>query len=152
MIKPKKKIIDIVNQTNRKLNQSNVVKKNHILLISISGGQDSICAFFMLLQLKKQWKWSFGLIYCNHLWQKDSFYTSSFIVQLASIFQIPLYCPITSIKIFNEYQSRYWRYDIFYRISFFYSYELVTTGHTSSDKIETILFQLIRGTSTQSLT
>ena len=152
MIKQKKKLIDIVNQTNMKLNQSNVVKKNHILLISISGGQDSICAFFMLLQLKKQWKWSFGLIYCNHLWQKDSFYTSSFIVQLASIFQIPLYCPITSIKIFNEYQSRYWRYDIFYRISFFYNYELVTTGHTSSDKIETILFQLIRGTSTQSLT
>lgn len=152
MIKEKKKTVNLVNQISTELIQNNVIKKNQYILISISGGQDSICVFFILLQLKRQWKWSFGIIYCNHLWQPNSFYTSSFIIELASIFHIPMYCSVTSAKIFNEYQSRYWRYNIFYRLSFFYHYDIISTGHTLSDKIETILFQLIRGTSTPSLT
>lgn len=152
MIKQGKKPINLVNQITTKINQINVIKKNQIILISLSGGQDSVSIFFILLHLKKQWNWSFGIIYCNHLWQQNAFYTSCFILKIASIFYIPMYCLVTPITIFNECQSRYWRYDVFYRISFFYNYEFISTGHTSSDKIETILFQLIRGTSPKSLT
>jgi len=152
MIKQGKKPINLVNQIITKITQINVIKKNQIILISLSGGQDSVSIFFILLQLKKQWNWSFGVIYCNHLWQQNAFYTSCFILKIVCIFNIPMYYPVTSTTIFNECQSRYWRYDIFYRISFFYNYQFISTGHTSSDKIETILFQLIRGTSPNSLT
>lgn len=153
MTKQKNKTnVHLINKLNNRIIQNNYIKKNKYILISISGGQDSICLFFIFLQLKKQWNWSFGIIYCNHLWQKNSFYTILLIIKLAYIFKIPVYYTITPNKIFNEYKSRYWRYNTLYRISFFYNYTIITTGHTSSDKIETILFQFTRGTSTKSLT
>ncbi len=146
------KTIYLLNKINNTIIKKNYIKKNQRILISISGGQDSICMFFILFQLKKQWNWAFGIIFCNHLWQQNSFYTAFLIIKLAYIFKIPIYYEITSNTIFSEYRSRNWRYSAFYRISFFYNYEVVTTGHTSSDKIETILFQLMRGTSTKNLT
>lgn len=151
MIK-KKKTINLLNNISNNITNINVIKQNQYILISISGGQDSIGLFFILLQLKRQWKWSFGIIYCNHLWQKNAFFANLLVVQLAYMFQIPVYCAITPNKIFKEHQCRYWRYDIFYRISYFYNYKIISTGHTSSDKVETILFQLIRGRSTKNLT
>lgn len=144
--------INILNNINKYIIQANTIKKNQFILISISGGQDSICMFFILLQLKKQWGWTFGIVYCNHLWQQNSFYTTSLILKLGLLFKIPVYITIPIIKIFNEKQARYWRYDSFYRLSFFYNYEIIVTGHTYSDKTETILFQLTRGSSTKSLT
>lgn len=148
----KKKPINLLNTISNSITNIHLIKQNQYILISISGGQDSICVFFIFLQLKKQWKWAFGIIYCNHLWHKNTFFANLLVVQLAYIFKIPIYCAITSNKIFNEHHSRHWRYDTFYRISCFYNYKIITTGHTSSDKVETILFQLIRGTSTKSLT
>ena len=62
MIKQGKKPINLVNQITIKINQINVIKKNQIILISLSGGQDSVSIFFILLHLKKQWNWSFGII------------------------------------------------------------------------------------------
>ncbi len=152
MIKKKKQTINLLNNINNILINNNLIKENQCILISISGGQDSICIFFILLQLKRQWKWAFGIIFCNHLWQKSVFSANLLVVQLAHIFKIPVYCTITPNKAFNEHQSRYWRYNIFYRISCFYNYNIITTGHSSSDKVETILFQLTRGSSTKSLT
>lgn len=152
MLKEKKKTVNLLNSVNMSINDTHLIKQTQYILISISGGQDSICVFFIFLQLKKQWKWSFGVVYCNHLWQKNTFFANLLVVQLIYMFKIPIYCAITPNKIFNENQSRYWRYDTFYRISFFYNYKIISTGHTSSDKVETILFQLIRGTSTKSLT
>ena len=144
--------INILNNINKYIIQTNTIKKNQFILISISGGQDSICMFFILLQLKKQWGWTFGIVYCNHLWQQNSFYTTSLILKLGLLFKIPVYITIPIIKIFNEKQARYWRYDSFYRLSFFYNYKIIVTGHTYSDKTETVLFQLTRGSSTKSLT
>lgn len=152
MIKKKTQIINLVNKINTILQKNTLIKPNDYILISISGGQDSICVFFLFLHLKRQWKWSFGIIYNNHLWQKNAFFTNDLVIELAYIFQIPVYCIVAPNKIFNENKSRHWRYNTFYRISFFYNYKLVSTGHTSSDKIENILFQLTRGTSGKSLT
>ncbi len=152
MIKKKKHIINLVNKINTILQKNTLIKPNDYILISISGGQDSICVFFIFLHLKRQWKWSFGIVYNNHLWQKNAFFTNNLVIELAYIFQIPVYCIVAPNKNFNENKSRYWRYNTFYRISFFYNYKLISTGHTSSDKIENILFQLTRGTSGKSLT
>ncbi len=149
-MKKKQQTSNLLNTINNNIINTHLLQKNQCVLLSISGGQDSICVFFIFIQLRKQWNWKFGIIFCNHLWQKNTFFTTLLIIQLAYIFKIPIYCTITTNKIFNEYQSRYWRYSIFYRISCFYNYKIITTGHTSSDKIETILFQMIRGSSTKS--
>lgn len=141
----------LLNKINNNIYNNNIVKNKQCVLIAISGGQDSICLFFIFIQLKNQWNWSLGIIYCNHLWQKTSFYSGLLIIRIAFIYKIPIYYAITTNKIFSEQNSRSWRYSIFYRISFFYNYQVITTGHTASDKIETILFQLMRGASSENL-
>ena len=146
-----KTIINLLNNIHTNIFDSNIIKKRTSILIAISGGQDSICLFFIFIQLKKQWQCCFGIIYCNHLWQINSFYTGSLILKIAYIFNISIYYVTTADKVFNEQTSRDWRYTIFYRIIFFYNYKIISSGHTASDKTETILFQFIRGTSLKSL-
>jgi len=144
-------IIDLVNKTHVTITKQNLVSSTQFILIAISGGQDSICLFFILLQLKNQWKWDFGVLYCNHFWQTDSFYTSSLIFRVGFIFSIPAYLNLPSENIFSEQKSRNWRYYSFKRLSYFYNYDIIFTGHTATDRIETIILNLIRGTSTRGL-
>lgn len=150
--KNKNELIDLVNKTYVTITKQNLVRPTEFILITVSGGQDSICLFFILLQLKKQWKWNFGILYCNHFWQIEAFYTSSLIFKLGFLFLIPAYLSLPSENIFSEQKSRNWRYSKFRRLSHFYNYNIVVTGHTATDRIETILLQLIRGTSTRGLT
>jgi tRNA(Ile)-lysidine synthase TilS/MesJ len=70
---------------------------------------------------------------------------------LGFFFLIPAYLSLPSENIFSEQKSRTWRYCQFERISNFYNYNIIFTGHTSTDRIETILIQLLRGTSTRGL-
>lgn len=145
------KIINLINQTHLTITKQNVISPTQFILITISGGQDSLCLFFILLHLKKQWKWHFGLLYCNHFWQIDSFYINSLICKLGFFFLLPAYLSLPSENIFSEQKSRTWRYGQFGRLSNFYKYDIIFTGHTSTDKIETVLLQLIRGTGTRGL-
>ena len=145
------KTINLINQTHLTLTKQNIVSPTQFILITVSGGQDSLCLFFILLHFKKQWKWHFGLLYCNHFWQIDSFYINSLIFKLGFFFLIPAYLSLPSENIFSEQKSRTWRYRQFNRLSTFYKYDIIFTGHTSTDKIETVLLQLLRGTGTRGL-
>ena len=144
-------IISLINQTNKTITNQNIIKSRQFILITISGGQDSLCLFFILLQLKKQWKWHLGISYCNHFWQIDSFYTNSLVFKLGLLFLIPAYLNLPSENIFSEQKSRTWRYRQFERLNYFYDYDIIVTGHTATDRIETILLHLTRGTSTRGL-
>ena len=145
------KLINLVNKTHEIITKQNLIKPKEFILVTMSGGQDSICLFFILLQLKRQWKWNFGILYCNHFWQINAFYTSSIILNLSFLFLIPTYLSLPSENIFSEKKSRNWRYYQFNRLSFFYKYGIITTAHTATDRIETTFFQLIRGTGTRGL-
>ena len=145
------KLINLVNKTHEIIIKQNLIKPRKFILVTLSGGQDSICLFFILLQLKRQWEWNFGVLYCNHFWQINAFYTSSIILNLSFLFLIPTYLSLPSQNIFSEKKSRNWRYYQFKRLSFFYKYEIITTAHTATDRIETTFFQLIRGTGTRGL-
>ena len=149
--KKSNEIINLINQTNRIITNQNIIKPTQFILITISGGQDSLCLFFILLQLKRQWKWHFGIFYSNHFWQIDSFYINSLVFKLGFLFSIPSYLSLPSENIFSEQKSRTWRYRQFKRLNHFYNYDIIITGHTATDRIETILLNLIRGTSTRGL-
>lgn len=96
-----------------------LLKPNQLLLVTVSGGQDSVCLFLILLHLKNQWKWKIHIVYCNHLWQTDSFFITKQLVKFTKLFQTPLYLAITSMNILNEKDARNWRYSIFSRIGIF---------------------------------
>jgi tRNA(Ile)-lysidine synthase len=126
-------------------------KSNQSLLLTISGGQDSIFLLFLFLHLHKKWNLQLNFLFCNHLWQKDSFYTTIHIMRIVYILKIPCFFILNTKKIKTEEKARSWRYLNFYRILYFYKYNIIFTGHTSSDQIETIFLNILRGCGTHGI-
>ena len=147
----KQKTIELVNFLHHLVVKKKLLKSNQSMILAISGGQDSISLLFIFIQLKNQWNWELSIIYCNHLWQKDSFYTMLHLFKLAYLLGLPLYLTVTLQKILTENKVRNWRSLTFQRIIAFYYLRLIVTGHSKSDRIETGFFNLFRGSGTQGI-
>lgn len=120
-------------------------------MLAISGGQDSACLIGMAAQMREQWRCSFGIISCNHLWQRDSFHGLFHVCRLAFLIRQPIYFVVAPFNILNEANARGWRYNSLQRIGGFYHFSTVCTGHTASDRIETVFFNFVRGSGTRGL-
>ena len=55
------------------------------LLLALSGGQDSMVLFSLLLQERKQIRCKVHLCWCNHLWHSDAFYAMHHLMRLSLI-------------------------------------------------------------------
>ena len=88
----------------------------------------------------------FGLLWCNHFWQKESFHTMLHVAKVNLCFSSTMcfYLPIESVLC--EQNAREWRHKSIQRTCAFFHYECCTQGHTKSDRVETILFNILRGT------
>lgn len=142
----------LVNKVRNFIIKKNLVFENQNILIAFSGGQDSLSLLIFILQFKNQFQFSFGLISCNHLWSLDHIYKLSHLLKISFIIYKPIFFSIASKKRFTESKARTWRYSLMYRISSFYNYEIVITGHTLTDQIETLLLNLYRSSSKSGLT
>ena len=145
----KQKTIELVNFLHQLVIKKKLLKSNQSMILAISGGQDSISLLFIFIQLKNQWNWKLSIIYCNHLWQKDSFYTMLHLFKLSYLLNVPLYLAVTLQKVLTEQKARNWRSLTFQRITGFYLFSVIVTGHSKSDRIETGFFNLFRGSGTQ---
>nr|YP_009106298.1 hypothetical chloroplast RF62 [Interfilum terricola]AIT95146.1 hypothetical chloroplast RF62 [Interfilum terricola] len=143
----KKKIILFINKINKNLIKKKLLSPDQKILIGFSGGQDSFCLFLVFYQLKNQWNYHLNFIYCNHLWQIESFYLKKNIFKFFYLFKLPFLVAIPSKKIINEEKARNWRLNCFKRMKFFYQYNIILTGHTGNDRLETLIFNFFRGSS-----
>jgi hypothetical protein len=245
------KNFEIVNTVQQTIQCKQLVNPDEYALLAVSGGQDSIGLLITFYFLKTQWNWMGGMIWCHHLWQKDSFYTMVQLARLGFCFQLPTYFAInsdvsstssvrllskprkgvaspplvepkamtnlvcfpafttseanafkdlknmrrppkvfappkvegeskdmkylrllpstppkvvggekekvkegarkdnkgfkTSKTVFTEKNARDWRHRLNQRICFFYNYNFCVQGHNGSDRVETVLFNLMRG-------
>ena len=120
-------------------------KGSHILM-AVSGGQDSLCLARLLSDLSPKWQWSLGLVHCDHRWRPDSAENSTHVLQLARSWDIPAWAAIAESPPDSEAAARQWRYETFSQLASSHGYSYVVTGHTASDRAETVLYNLIRGT------
>lgn len=141
----KKKHLSFINSFEEKLRKKTTLTPNKKITLGVSGGQDSICLLYLFFLLEIQWKFSLQLSYCNHLWQIDSFHTMRELIKFCFVLKFPLNCILSSKNVSTETEARNWRYQSLKRLLFFYTSTSLVTGHTGSDKIETILFNLLKG-------
>lgn len=146
----KKKTISLVSKVEELLRKE-IVKPNQTLLLMVSGGQDSICLLIIFLQFQNKWSFNLGLIWCNHLWQSKSFYSTKHLFKIAHLLDLPIYYTLPLTPIFNERLARDWRYKSTQKVAQFYQYKIVITGHTASDRVETMILNLIRGSGSAGL-
>ncbi len=134
------------------LRQRSLIPKNSRILIAVSGGQDSLCLARLLIDLQDKWHWSLGLIHCDHGWRADSAENAAHVVALASAWQMPVRVEVAADSLVkSEAAARQWRYAVFERLARLQGYSHVVTGHTQSDRAETVLYNILRGTGTDGL-
>jgi len=121
------------------------------LLVAVSGGQDSLCLVKLLLDLQPKWGWQLGIAHCDHCWRADSQANAHHVKKLAQSWGVAFYLETAVEPVNSEAAARNWRYQALSAIAQDHNYQYIITGHTASDRAETLLYNLIRGTGADGL-
>lgn len=138
-------------QLHRTLKVRQLLPPQHRFLIAVSGGQDSLCLVKLLLDLQPKWDWDMAIAHCDHRWRTDSAANAQHIAHLAALWHLPYYQKTASEPLKSEATARDWRYQVFSEIALDFNYPTLVTGHTQSDRAETLLHNLLRGTGADGL-
>ena len=122
------------------------------LLLAISGGQDSMALLGLLLELQHQHRWTLQLWHGDHGWHANSTTVAA---------ELQKWCNRQDLKLElrrapgelarTEAAARRWRYDTLEGLARGSGADVVT-GHTASDRAETMLLQVARGSDLAGLT
>jgi tRNA(Ile)-lysidine synthase len=122
------------------------------LLVAVSGGQDSLCLIQLLLDLQSKWQWQLAIAHCNHRWRTDADANAVHVRNLAVAWAVPYFEAIAPADLAKtEDAARNWRYQALAELAQVNQYEAVVTGHTASDRAETLLYNLLRGSGSDGL-
>lgn len=138
-------------QLHRTLLHRQILPSNQGLLVAVSGGQDSLCLIKLLLDLQPKWGWNLAIAHCDHRWRSDSEASANHVEQLAKNWGISYYLETASDIPKTEAAARQWRYQALTEIAIAHNYPYIVTGHTASDRAETLLYNLIRGSGADGL-
>ena len=115
------------------------------LLLAVSGGQDSMALLALLGDLCRLHHWSLALWHGDHRWRADSAQQASELADWAREQDLPLTIDVWSEPEPGEAAARDWRYQRLTHQAQRMGAQRVVTGHTASDRAETLLLQLARG-------
>ena len=135
------------------LSKKTLIPKGSNILISVSGGQDSMALLTLINDLKKLHDWSISVWHGDHQWHEKS---SLYALELKN------YCEGKNISfyfdeankenVFSEEKARKWRYKkLCERAKTLLNNNkqkkniYLLTGHTSTDNAETFILNLSRG-------
>lgn len=126
------------------LRQRQLLTENGRVLIAVSGGQDSLCLTKLLLDLQPKWGWRIAIAHCDHRWPSDVG-LAAHVQQIAQSWAVPFYLQTAPEVTTSEAAARQWRYQALIEVAQAQGYQDVVTGHTKSDRAETVLYNLMRG-------
>ncbi|MBE9206379.1 tRNA lysidine(34) synthetase TilS [Nostoc sp. LEGE 06077] len=135
----------------RTIRSRNLFQHHERLLVAVSGGQDSLCLIKLLLDLQSKWSWYLGIAHCDHCWRDDSQANADHVKNVAKNWGVDFYLETAKEPVNSEAVARNWRYQALNAIAQQYNYQYIVTGHTASDRAETLLYNLMRGTGADGL-
>jgi tRNA(Ile)-lysidine synthase len=127
------------------LRQRSLLPPGQRLLIGVSGGQDSLCLLRLIWDLCSKWHWSLGVIHCDHGWAGDQQTAQAVERYVQRCYGLELYQRQAPIALPSEGKARQWRYQMFQEVALAQGFDRVLTAHTASDRAETLLHHLLRG-------
>ena len=141
---------DLHSRVHQKLKDSLILPQKSRLLIAVSGGQDSLCLLKLIIDLQEKWGWNIAISHCDHGWASD-LGIADHVQELANNWNIPFYLKVAKAMKETEAVARKWRYQSLVEIAEENQFSDVVTGHTLSDRSETLLYNLIRGAGSNGL-
>ncbi|MBV8887869.1 MAG: tRNA lysidine(34) synthetase TilS [Chroococcidiopsidaceae cyanobacterium CP_BM_RX_35] len=138
-------------QLHQTLRSRQLLPRHERLLVAVSGGQDSLCLIKLLIDLQPKWGWPLGIAHCDHRWRPDSKANAKYVEQLAHDWELPFHCDAAEQSLPSEAAARQWRYQALTAIAKANDYQYIVTGHTASDRAETLIYNLVRGSGADGL-
>lgn len=125
------------------------LEKAKTVAVAVSGGADSVALLNVMLTLSKEYGFDVFAAHFNHkLRGKESERDMQFVQNICEKLGVKLVCGEGDVaalsiekKIGTELAARQMRYDFFDKLSA----DFVATAHTASDNLETVIFNLTRG-------
>ena len=124
------------------------------LLLSISGGQDSMVLLKLILDLQRIYEWKLQIWHGDHGWHNSSKQISQELEQWCKNQEVTFFCDRTDkSSVSTEEAARKWRYKkliaqakLISQLNPSLPCQHILTAHTGSDKAETLIMNLARGT------
>jgi tRNA(Ile)-lysidine synthase len=138
-------------QLHRTLRQRQILPKGAKILVAVSGGQDSLCLIQLLRDLQPHWDWDLAIAHCNHGWRDDAAANADYVQSLASDWNLPFYLQVAATVTRSEAAARAWRYEALSAVALEHGFGILVTGHTATDRAETLLYNLVRGSGADGL-
>jgi len=143
-------IFDTVNDTIKKFN---MISANDKVLVSISGGPDSVFLTFFLSQFKERYKIKLYAFHLDHMTRNgESSKDAEFVKEFCGNLEIPLFCEkIDAVKWCKEKKlsfqegARILRKEFLDKISREKSIDKIALAHNADDNIETFFINFLRG-------
>jgi tRNA(Ile)-lysidine synthase len=132
----------IIHQT---LRQRKLLAREQSLVLAFSAGQDSMCLLQILRDLQSKWDWRLAIAHCNHYWPPDADKNAAHVAQLAEAWHLENYSFTAPQVLKGEAEGRHWRYTVLAELAQREGFSAVVTAHTASDRAETLLLNLLRG-------
>jgi tRNA(Ile)-lysidine synthase len=115
------------------------------LLLAVSGGQDSMALTALLADLARLHRWPLALWHGDHGWREESAEQARALAAWARGRGLPLHHERAEPPTASEAEARRWRYEQLAQQAAELGCSHVVTGHTASDRAETVLLNLARG-------
>lgn len=138
--------------------QEMLFRKKDRVIVGVSGGADSVCLLRILIDLSDMLQISLVAVHINHGLRENAPIDAAYVEKICSEWNVPFkeYCfdveAIASEKKMSiEEAGRFARYDVFDDAMKSYHANKIALAHHMDDQVETILWNLFRGTGAKGL-
>lgn len=127
------------------LAKNNYLPVNSKLVVAVSGGVDSVVLLDLLTKLAPSWGWTLNVAHLDHKIRPDSNQDAKLVGRLADQYGHQFYLGQLTGKDKSESKLRHHRYNFLHSILDGTGSDFIVTAHHGDDRIETTVFNAIRG-------
>ena len=142
----------------------NMISENDLVAAGVSGGADSLCLLFVLLEYRKKVPFELVVVHINHMIREEAYLDEAFVREICEKEKILFYLKKADVRTLakeehmsEEEAGRKVRYNAFREALELYKKDpgvegKIAVAHHQGDSAETMLFHLFRGTGIYGMT